>query len=96
MTLAEILSESQLSGLKKWFGEKWVNIAKKVSGRHPPCGTSGERRGYAKCVPQRKAQRMSAGEKARSSERKRRAQRAAGRPGRDQGGRGKPPVRVKT
>ena len=41
--------------LNKWFKEKWVNIGKKVDGKHPPCGTSGEKSGYAKCVPAAKA-----------------------------------------
>ena len=46
--------------LKKWFKDKWVNIGKKdKSGKHPPCGTSGKKRGYAKCVPASKARRMS-------------------------------------
>ena len=38
--------------LRNWFKSKWVNIGKKdKSGKHPPCGTSGKKRGYAKCVP---------------------------------------------
>ena len=49
--------------LNKWFKEKWVNIGKKVDGKHPPCGTSGEKRGYAKCVPAAKAAGMSKKEK---------------------------------
>ena len=33
--------------LRKWFKQKWVNIGKKdKSGKHPECGTSGEKRGY--------------------------------------------------
>ena len=50
--------------LRKWFKQKWVNIGKKdKSGKHPECGTSGEKRGYAKCVPASKARRMSKKEK---------------------------------
>ena len=46
--------------LRKWFKQKWVNIGKKdKSGKHPECGTSGEKRGYAKCVPASKARSMS-------------------------------------
>jgi len=46
--------------LKKWFKQKWVNIGKKKKGGgHPPCGTSGKKRGYAKCVPKSKANNMS-------------------------------------
>jgi hypothetical protein len=41
--------------LNKWFKEKWVNIGKKIDGKHPPCGTSGKKSGYAKCVPAAKA-----------------------------------------
>ena len=41
--------------LKKWFSDKWVNIGKKKKGGgHPPCGTRGKTRGYAKCVPKSK------------------------------------------
>ena len=36
--------------LRKWFKDRWVNIGKKKRG-HPPCGTSGKKRGYFKCVP---------------------------------------------
>ena len=32
--------------LRKWFKDKWVNIGKKnKDGSHPPCGTSGKKRG---------------------------------------------------
>ena len=38
--------------LRDWFKQKWVNIgAKKKGGGHPECGTSGKKKGYAKCVP---------------------------------------------
>lgn len=51
------------TGLKKWFGQKWVNIgAKKKKGKYPPCGRSKSkksRKGYPKCVPAAKAARMS-------------------------------------
>ena len=50
--------------LRKWFKDRWVNIGKKdKSGKHPPCGTSGKKRGYAKCVPASKAARMTKKEK---------------------------------
>ena len=84
------------NGLTKWFREKWVNIAKKKGGEHPACGTSGETSGYAKCVPAKKAAKMSAKQKRSAVNRKRAAQRAAGRPGRASGGDGKAPIRVKT
>jgi len=84
--------------LKKWFSDKWVNIGKKdKSGKHPPCGTSGKKRGYAKCVPKSKAGSMSKKDKESATRRKRAAQNKAGRGGTDstRGG-GKKPIRVKT
>ena len=45
--------------LKKWFGEKWVDISTKKDGKHPACGRKmGDGRGYPKCVPSAKANRM--------------------------------------
>jgi len=84
--------------LKKWFSDKWVNIGKKdKSGKHPPCGTSGKKRGYAKCVPASKAGSMSKKQKTSATRRKRAAQNKANRGGTDstRGG-GKKPIRVKT
>ncbi len=84
-------------GLKKWFKEKWVNLAKKKkSGGYEECGTSGDNKGYAKCVPAAKAARMSDKEEKSAINRKRAAQRAAGRPGKKSGGKGQSPVFVKT
>ena len=84
--------------LKKWFSDKWVNIGKKdKSGKHPPCGTSGKKRGYAKCVPASKAGSMSKKQKTSATRRKRAAQNKAGRGGTsDVSGGGKKPIRVKT
>jgi len=82
--------------LDKWFKEKWVNIGKKVDGKHPPCGTSGEKKGYAKCVPAAKAARMSKKEKESATRRKRAAQNKAGRGGKDSSGQGKKPINVST
>ena len=82
--------------LNKWFKEKWVNIGKKVDGKHPPCGTSGEKRGYAKCVPAAKAAGMSKKEKESATQRKRAAQNDAGRGGKNSGGQGKAPINVST
>ena len=51
---------------------KWVNIGKKdKDGKHPPCGTSGDKRGYAKCVPQATANKMTDKEKESATRRKR-------------------------
>ena len=82
--------------LDKWFKEKWVNIGKKVDGKHPPCGTSGEKRGYAKCVPAAKAAGMTKKEKESATQRKRAAQNDADRGGKDSSGQGKKPIYVST
>jgi hypothetical protein len=83
--------------LRKWFKQKWVNIGKKdKSGKHPECGTSGDKRGYAKCVPASKAASMSKKEKETATRRKRRAQNKAGRGGKASKGQGKKPIMVKT
>jgi len=82
--------------LDKWFKEKWVNIGKKVDGKHPPCGTSGEKSGYAKCVPAAKAASMSKKEKESATRRKRAAQNDADRGGKDSKGQGKTPIYVST
>ena len=82
--------------LRNWFKSKWVNIGKKdKSGKHPPCGTSGKKRGYAKCVPAAKAARMSKKEKESATRRKRAAQNKAGRGG-SAGGGGRKPINVST
>ena len=60
--------------LGKWFKDKWVNIGKtNKDGSHPPCGTSGDKQGYAKCVPLRVANRMTDKEKRSAVRRKREA-----------------------
>ena len=82
--------------LNKWFKEKWVNIGKKVDGKHPPCGTSGEKSGYAKCVPAAKAAGMSKKEKESATRRKRAAQNKADRGGKSSSGQGKTPIYVST
>ena len=84
--------------LRKWFQDKWVNIGKKdKDGKHPPCGTSGKKRGYAKCVPASKARGMSKKEKESATRRKRAAQNKKGRGGTSSlSGGGKKPIRVST
>ena len=84
--------------LKKWFSDKWVNIGKKKKGGgHPPCGSSGKKRGYAKCVPKSKAANMSKKQKSSATRRKRSAQNKAGRGGTSSlSGGGKKPIRVST
>ena len=83
--------------LKKWFSDRWVNIGKKKKGGgHPPCGTSGKKRGYAKCVPASKAARMTDKQKKSATRRKRAAQNKAGRGGKASPGQGKKPIMVST
>ena len=93
----EALYQSTLKeDLRNWFKSKWVNIGKKdKSGKHPPCGTSGKKKGYAKCVPAAKAKTMSKKEKESATRRKRAAQNKAGRGG-SQGGGGSKPINVST
>ena len=92
----EIFEETTNEDLRNWFKSKWVNIGKKdKSGKHPPCGTSGKKKGYAKCVPAAKAATMSKKEKESATRRKRAAQNKAGRGG-SQGGGGKKPINVST
>ena len=83
--------------LKQWFKDRWVNIGKKKKGGgHPPCGTSGKKRGYAKCVPASKAARMTDKQKKSATRRKRAAQNKAGRGGKQSPGQGKKPIMVST
>ena len=83
--------------LRNWFKSKWVNIGKKdKSGKHPPCGTSGKKKGYAKCVPAKKAASMSKKEKESATRRKRAAQNKSNRGGKSSAGQGKKPINVST
>ncbi len=90
------LEDTLNEDLRKWFKQKWVNIGKKKDGKHPPCGTSGEKSGYAKCVPAAKAAGMSKKEKESATRRKRAAQNAADRGGSNSKGQGKTPIYVST
>lgn len=47
-------------GLRKWFDEKWVDLARPLGpGRWAPCGrVQAKRRAYPKCVPLAKAKAM--------------------------------------
>ena len=51
----EVLQED----LCRWFKEKWVDVSRKVDGKHPPCGRGdadgdSKRKGYPKCRPSKK------------------------------------------
>jgi len=42
-------------GLTRWFKEKWVDVSKKVKGKHPPCGRKdADGKSYPKCRPSKK------------------------------------------
>jgi len=73
--------------LAVWFGTKkkpkgskqpkgpWVNICKKVDGKHPPCGrTNTDKGGYPKCRAAGVAGKMSDSEKKSACQQKRRAE----------------------
>jgi len=79
----ELLKED----LAVWFGTKkkpkgskqpkgpWVNICRKVDGKHPPCGrTEASDKGYPKCRAAGVAGKMSASEKRAACQQKRRAE----------------------
>ena len=51
----EVLQED----LGRWFKEKWVDVSRKIDGKHPPCGRKDadgdkKRKGYPKCRPSKK------------------------------------------
>jgi hypothetical protein len=57
----EYIKESIKSGavlkedLRRWFKEKWVDVSKKVDGKHPPCGRKdADGKSYPKCRPSKK------------------------------------------
>jgi len=47
--------ESVNEDLRRWFKEKWVDVSKKVDGKHPPCGRKdADGKSYPKCRPSKK------------------------------------------
>jgi hypothetical protein len=41
--------------LGRWFKEKWVDVSKKVDGKHPPCGRKdADGKSYPNCRPSKK------------------------------------------
>ena len=59
--LEECLSNGEVlqEDLGRWFKEKWVDVSRKVDGKHPPCGRGdadgdSKRKGYPKCRPSKK------------------------------------------
>ena len=75
-----------MSGLDKWFAQKWVDIGSKdKDGNFKPCGRSKQKadakRKYPKCVPLAKAKRMTKGQIKSAVRRKRaKAQGVGGKP----------------
>ena len=75
-----------MSGLDKWFAQKWVDIGSKdKDGKFKPCGRSKQKadakRKYPKCVPLAKARRMTKGERKSAVRSKRaKAQGVGGKP----------------
>ena len=48
-------NENVNEDLRRWFKEKWVDVSKKVDGKHPPCGRKdAEGKSYPKCRPSKK------------------------------------------
>ena len=69
--------------LRRWFKEKWVDVSKKVDGKHPPCGRKdADGKSYPKCRPSKKvsketpkvASSYSKDEKEKMTQQKRRAE----------------------
>jgi hypothetical protein len=66
-------------GLDKWFSEKWVDVSRpKKGGGYEPCGRD-EAKGkkdYPKCLPAKKAVKLSSAERKSAVFRKRRVEKA--------------------
>ena len=87
-TIVPIKEENEINeDLAVWFGTKkkpkgssqpkgpWVNICRKVDGKHPPCGRSDTDKGaYPKCRAAGVAGKMSDSEKRSACQQKRRAE----------------------
>jgi hypothetical protein len=76
-------NENVNEDLKRWFKEKWVDVSKKVDGKHPPCGRKdADGKAYPKCRPSKKvssetpkvASSYDKGEKKAMTQQKRRAE----------------------
>ena len=77
----EYIEESLKSGevlqedLRRWFKEKWVDVSKKVDGKHPPCGRKdADGKSYPKCRAAGVAGKMSDSAKKSACQQKRRAE----------------------
>ncbi len=48
-------NENVNEDLRNWFKEKWVDVSRKVDGKHPPCGRKdADGKAYPKCRPSKK------------------------------------------
>jgi hypothetical protein len=88
--ISDLLEEGAYKGgLRKWFKQKWVDVSRKVDGKHPECGASAGKHGrdtdpqraYPKCVPAYKAAKMTTKQKASAVSRKRHVERQPGAAG---------------
>ena len=69
----EVLKED----LRRWFKEKWVDVSRKVKGKHPPCGRPDTSKGgYPKCRAAGVAAKMSDSQKKAACAQKRRAEKS--------------------
>ena len=86
----EVLQED----LARWFKEKWVDVSRKIDGKHPPCGRKdadgdSSRKGYPKCRPSKKVSKKtpktsssySKKEKKKMTRQKRRAEKKSNKRG---------------
>ena len=98
----EVTDNTLTEDLAVWFGEKkkpkgssqpkgpWVDICRKVNGKHPPCGRSDASEGsYPKCRAAGVAGKMSDSEKRNACQQKRKAEKND-----PQSGKGQKPVMV--
>ena len=78
-------------GLDDWFKkEKWVDVSRKVDGKHPPCGRNDADKGsYPKCRAAGVAGKMSDTEKKSACQQKRKAEKKD-----TQTGKGQKPIRT--
>lgn len=75
MGLKDLIGGSLNEDLDQWFDEKWVDISKtNDDGSHPECGrdAADNPEAYPKCLPKKKADKLSKDEKERLVRRKRR------------------------
>ena len=80
----EVLKED----LRRWFKEKWVDVSRKVDGKHPPCGRKDADSGsYPKCRAAGVAGKMSDSQKRSACQQKRKAEKND-----SQSGKGQKPV----